>query len=202
MELLKNRDDYEKDLCVVSRDTDNGVSLIDTKDKVFDFDGITKYLSEQFYPGQTLASCDAFFQRGDEYYLMEFKNRVPQRIKPGELKKKVFMSFNLLRLEMDQTISVEDARDHTTLFVIFRDDAPAQTAAGGEKAVGEKAANDSPPEPGSYLALVDKLHQLAKIKETEPILFGLRELKDKFCHQIYTLPKSEFMDKWYPRLFP
>lgn len=213
MELLQNKKDYCKTLRFVSRDTQNGLSLIEAEDIVFDFDGITKYLCDRFYSRQTLASCDAFLQRDNEYYLMEFKNREAQRIRPGEIEKKAFMSFNLLRLEMDQTVSVEDACDHATLFVIFRDDVPVQAPVDREKAMDQETSADIPrPEAervsersagsDSYRALVEKVKQLAKIEETDPILFGLRKMKDKFYHQIYTIPKSEFMDKWYPQLFP
>lgn len=213
MELLRNKEDYRKTLRFVSRDKQNGISLIETEDIVYDFDSITKFLCDQFYSKQTLASCDAFLQLDNEYYFMEFKNQMAQKIKSGEIQKKAFMSFNLLRLEMDQTVSVEDARDHTTLFVVFRDDVPPQVPAAGEKTAGEEKVVDTPqPKPesetgesarfSSYKAFVDKLGQLAKIEETAPILFGLRQLKGKFYQNIYTMPKSEFMNNWYPQLFP
>lgn len=213
MELLQNKKDYCKTLRFVSRDKQNKVSLIETEDIVFDFDGITKFLCEQFHSKQILASCDAFLQRDNEYYLMEFKNQEAQRVKPDEIEKKAFMSFNLLRLEMDQTVSVEDARDHATLFVIFRDDVPTQASAGrGKNTVGEESTSTCRPESGqgtggftrsgSYQDLVGKLGRLAEIEEAEPILFGLRKMKGKFFHDIYTIPKSEFMNKWYSQLFP
>lgn len=211
MELLRNKNDYLKPLWFVSWDDQNAVPFIAKDDIVYDLDCITKFLCNQFYSRQTLSSCDAFFQRDQEYYLIEFKNQDAQRIKPGELEKKAFMSFNLLRLEMDQTVSVDDAREHTTLFVVFRDDVSDQAPADGAKATGTEKAADAPepkPEgetggsagPGSYKAVVDKLCQLAKIED--PILFGLRKMKGKFYQEIYTIPKSEFMNKWYPQLFP
>lgn len=72
---------------------------------------------------------------------------------------------------------MEEARDHLTLFVIYED--------------GESSFSD----------IRGKMHQLAKVSG-EPILFDLRRIHGKLYREIYTLPKSEFMELWYPQLFP
>lgn len=177
MKFLSNIEDYSQPLNRVSLDDAKKCALIDTNDLVYNFDGIAKYLCKELQRGETVASCDAMLRRGEQYYFLGFKNQPEKNIDPVQLAGKAFQSFQLFRLAIKQEMSVEKARDHLTLFIIYAD------------------------EKSSFSDLRNKMHQLSKLPG-KPILFDLRKVHGKLYQEIYTLPKSEFMDVWYPKLFP
>lgn len=176
MEFLPNIESYLQPLSRVSLDDAKQCSLIDTSDLVYNFDGIAKYLCKELQRREIVASCDALLRRDEQYYFLEFKNQPQVNINPAQLAKKAFQSFQLFRLAIEQEMSVEEARDHLALFVIYED------------------------EKSSFSDFRGKMHQLAKVPG-DPILFDLRKVRGKLYQEIYTLPKSEFMDSWYLRLF-
>ena len=179
MEFLSDIKCYLTPLRKASMDKENRAPLIDTDDLVYNFDGITKQLCKKLQRKETLASCDALLKRDEQYYFLEFKNQPQVNIDLPQMAKKAFQSFQLFRLAIEQDMSVEQARDHLTLFVIYAD----------------KDGEDS------FSGIREKICKFSKLPGEPPILFDLRRVHGKLYQEIYTLPKSEFMTLWYPSLF-
>ena len=180
MDFLPNREDYLQPLRMVSLDKAKGVSLIDADDLVYNFDGIAKHLYEELQRKEPVASCDALLNNGEQYYFFEFKNQTQKKVERSQMAKKAFQSFNLFRLAIEQELSVDETRDHSTLFVIYADE-------GGTE---------------SFQSFRDKMCKLAKMPGDESILFDLRAIEGKLYRKIHTVSASDFMMNWYGILFP
>ena len=180
MDFPPDKEIYLRSLREVSTDDAKGVAFIDADNQVYNFDKIAKYLTKQLQAKQAVASCDGLLERDGEYYFLEFKNQPQANIDTAQLARKAFQSFQLFRLAIDQESNVDATVSQLTLFVIYAD-------------TGEDE---------SFEGVRGKVHQLAKMEEAAPILFGLRKVKNKLYKEIYTISKPEFMSTWYPILFP
>lgn len=180
MDFLPNKQAYLQPLSKVSLDDSKTVSLVDTDDILYNFDGIKKYLCKQLQRREEAASCDGLLERDGTYYFLEFKNQPSKKVDAAQLARKAFQSFHLFRLAFEQEMSVDESREHLVLLIIYQD-----------------SEDDV-----SFEKLRRKVHGLANMPERDPILFDLRRVHGKLYREIYTMPRSEFMADWYPRLFP
>jgi len=175
MDIGLRLQDQEQTLTDVSYDKVSAVSLIDSGKKIYNFDLTTKFVCKKLRNGNNLSSCDGLLLRDGNFVLIEFKHQKPTKIDKTEIIKKAYDSFTTIRMIIDQTISVDELRAKSVLFVVFED---------------EKGFPD----------FQKKLYQLAKPGE-EPILFGLSCVKDTLYQRIYTLSISDFSKMWISALW-
>lgn len=171
--------DYVQSLARVSFDGENeNVSLIEETGDAYNFDSITKCVCKKVRGGNLLASCDALAIVDGAYYLIEFKNQLQSKIDRSDILKKAYDSVSTIRMIIDPSISLEDFVEKATLLVVFK--------------------NEEIP---GFPHFKKKLHGLADRNETEPILFGLANIKGKLYKDIHTICKQDFIDQWYPKIW-
>lgn len=186
-------EDYNSYLCKISElswNKQKKMSLIEDnamQHRMYNFDGIKRTLCKKLR-GEQCFSCDAYWEKNDIRYLIEFKNQSEGNIKREYLRNKAYDSIALLLVNENTTR--EELAKNTILIVVYDNQ--------------KNVANSSSYNPSES---IDKITKTLKgyAKQTGvnqlPVKFGLDKYKGVLFHEVHTLEVNDFKKYYYPVLF-
>lgn len=186
-------EDYNRYLCKISElswDKQMKVSLIEDDEKqyrMYNFDGMKKTLCRKFR-GEQNFSCDAYWEKNDMRYLIEFKNQSEGNIKREHLWNKAYDSFALLLV--NENITREELAKNTILIVVYDNQ--------------KNISNSSSYNPSkSFDKITETLKGYAKLTGVNklPVKFGLDKYRGDLYREVHTLEVNDFKKYYYPILF-
>ena len=182
MTPLLDIEKYKQSFKEASYDEHNEESLItDERKEVYIFDDIAKAIAESFEM-DTPSSCDSVVLRGEEIYMIEFKNRDYEKINTKDrrdIRKKAYQSRELLLSTFLVDKTLQYVSEHVQLLVVF-------------KTIDNKAK--------SYDDIVESMKRLAK-EERPVIRCKLGEFEGTFYKKVRTISKANFEENYMPKIF-
>ena len=130
----------------------------------------------------TPSSCDSVVVKGQDIYMIEYKNRDYQKVSSRdkrEIRKKLYQSRELVLNTFWPTKDLQYIADHVHVFVVFK-----------------SMDNESV----SFDKLANTLNALAG-NQQEEIKCKLAKFKDTFYKEVHTISKAEFESKYMPIIF-
>lgn len=180
MELDYKR--YRKPLSEVSKD-DDGNSLIEKENEVFDFDKIAEVLAKEYRASKPQCSCDALHIKDEEHiYLIEFKNARSSHVPKKSLKLKAYDSIMTLQCVFCPDSSLDEIRKKVYFVFVYNN-----------------KCNESELENEEFDKFKNKLKELTS--EEQPILFGLEIYKGMLYKDVFTIDKEQFNNSMYQTIF-
>lgn len=176
-----SKEAYNRPLSEASKDDNNLVSLIDDDTHIVcKLDALTKQICKQLRYGQELSGCDAYLYAKETHWFIEFKDQDAKGVygKRADLWKKAYDSVSTVRMAIDQTITLDNLCQNAILLVVYRDEKP---------------------EPEHFKRLMEKGGLWGKVQEF--IRDGLRPLEGKLYREVHTVPATEFLETWIPRIW-
>lgn len=182
--------EFDSTLEETSKDDNSGESLIvdrDPKHQVVNFDDIEKKMCKIFHRSQR-RSCDAYVEKNDLRYLIEFKNQSADRINKTKIREKIYDSIALLAL--NENISREPLAQQTVVIVVYN----------SKKHVQDKSTASPAPAIDKFTR---KLKTYANKKDLEnyPKKFSVNYFIGKLIHNAYTVDVEDFQNEFMPMLF-
>lgn len=163
---------------------DDGNAVVESTQKVYDFDKITEMIADDYRRSKPQCSCDALYIKDkNNIFLVEFKNVRKSRVPKNSLKEKAYDSIMTLQMAFFPNYSIHDMRKKVTLVFVYNNDG-----------IIEKEQDSA-----SFDNLKNKLKNLSGSK-TE-ILFDLDIYKDVLYKDVVTVEKTEFMNCIHPIIF-
>lgn len=170
-------------LTITSKD-DNGNSVIENEQEVYNFDKITKRVAEMYRANKPQHSCDALYIKdNDNIFLIEFKNARKSRIGKKELQQKAYDSIMTLQMGFFQQYSLNDLKEKTILICVYNDEG-----------VIEKEQESI-----SFNNIKEKISHMAN--QENSILFDLEKYKGVLYRDILTVEKRQFMNELFNMVF-
>ena len=178
--------EYEIKVTLTEASADNlGNSVIDSAQKVYDFDKITEKVAKHYRASKPHDSCDALYIKDeDNVFLVEFKNARSSHVPKKSLKQKAYDSIMTLMCALSPSLSLEETKRKVTLVFVYNN------AAGRESVTPSKAMEQ----------MKNKMFKLSN--EPKVILFGLEIYKGVFYRDVYTVDKTEFIENIWGKIFP
>lgn len=186
-------DSYSKYLCSVSelsRDKDRGISFIEDDEKshrMYNFDGIKKTICKKIR-GEKNYSCDAYWEKNNKKYFIEFKNQAEGNISRENLWNKAYDSAAMLLI--NENITREELAQKAVLIIVYNNQRHLSDAS---------SYNPSQ----SMDKFTKKIKGFAKLTGVDqlPVKFGLDKFKGILYHEVHTLGVEDFKKYFYPVLF-
>ena len=172
-------EDYQKTLneCANTEDKPEQLELWNGDEQAVALDDLCTLL-RKMNGNQQVSSCDAFIDRDDEYYFIEFKNQPVKNIETVDVQKKAFISPTIVQMLLKQDESFESISAKSHLYVVYQDD-----------------------ESDYYGKIQNKVHEFAKLNG-EPLRFGLRlHARNMLYKEVRTIPLSVFNSVYGKRIF-
>ncbi len=167
-----------------SKDDNSGEYVIESDQKVLDFDEITKEVSCVYRDKRPLASCDALYIKNDRHiYLIEFKNARKSRIRKKFFSQKALDSPLTLAFAFYPDLSLKELSKRLYLIVVYNDDGIVEKE---QESIHFKAFKDMI---GSFTT------------QKHRILFGLEIYKGILYKDVFTLERKDFMQQIYKEIF-
>lgn len=190
---MKKVKEYRSFLCSlseVSRDKENHEILIHDEDadhRVVNFDGVKKNICK-FYRGDGTCSCDAYLEKNNIRYLIEFKNQGEGNVDVTNIQNKAFDSLALLM--MNEDLCRSQLAENTVLIIVYNT----------KRYIPDK---DSYPASPSSDKFARKVKELAGKKglASYPVKFGLQPYIGELYRNVYTVDVEVFKNEFYPVLF-
>ncbi|MBQ9492462.1 MAG: hypothetical protein IJR54_01840 [Oscillibacter sp.] len=178
MEISKFRkEDYNKPLSKASLDDNKKLPLIDDDTRAAcKLDDLTKRICEELRDAQPLAGCDAYLLANGTHWFMEFKYQKSKNVDRKQIWRKACDSISTVRMAIDQTITLDDLCRNAEFFVVFQDEEEKGLDAFKQKMAGYA-------------------------KKEYPVYWELRKIEGKLYREVHTIPKSEFVATWIPRIW-
>ena len=163
---------------------DDGNSVIESTQEVYDFDEIAKVVAADYRVKKPQRSCDALYIKDDDnIYLLEFKNTRSSNVPKKSLKEKAYDSIMTLLFAFFPEFSLEDVKSKVSLVFVYNNEADSENI----------------PRSDAIESMKNKMKQLSS--ESDNILFGLEIYKGVLYKNIYTKDKTEFMQNLYGEIF-
>ncbi len=180
MTSLINIEKYKGSLKQASLDDKNNESLIidDTPDVLYILDDIAKEIAKNMEI-DTPSSCDSVAVKGEDIYLIEFKNRDYKNITSNDkrdIRKKAYQSRELLLSTFLCDKTIQYIAEHVHLWVVFK-----------------SMENESE----SFGKIVQKFNRYANGEKPE-IKCKLGFFEGTFYKEIRTMSKDEFETRYVP----
>ena len=172
-------ENYQKTLseCANTKDKTEQLELWNGDEKAIALDDMCTLL-KKMNGNQQVSSCDAFIDRNEEYYFIEFKNQPVKNIEIVDVQKKAFISPIIVQMLLKQNESFESISEKSHLYVVYQDD-----------------------ESDYYGKIQNKVHEFAKL-DGEPLKFGLKlHAKNRLYKEIRTIPLSIFNNVYSKKMF-
>lgn len=164
---------------------DYGQALLESTQKIYDFDEITKQVADVYRGRKPTASCDALYVKDAEHiYLIEFKNARKSHIGQRFFLQKAYDSAWTIAVAFYQDVPLETLRERLYLIVVYNDENVPQKEQ----------------ESAHFQEFKQRMEQLAGKKRR--ILFGLEIYQGVFYKEVLTVDKNIFMEQVYPEIFP
>ncbi len=115
-------DNYSTYLCFISelsRDQERGISFIQDDEKshrMYNFDGIKKTICKKIR-GEKSYSCDAYWEKNNMKYFIEFKNQAEGNINRENLWNKAYDSAAMLLI--NENITREELAQKAVLIIVY-----------------------------------------------------------------------------------
>lgn len=182
MTPLLDIEKYKKSFKEASYDRVHKESLItDERKEVYIFDDIAKAIADSFEM-DIPSSCDSVVLRGEDIYLIEFKNRDYEKVNTDDkrdIRKKAYQSRELLLSTFLEDKTLQYVSEHVQLLVVF-------------KTIDNKAK--------SYDNIVDSMKRLAK--DDRPVVrCKLDKFEGTFYKKVRTISKVDFEENYMPKIF-
>lgn len=165
-------------------ESDDGEGFIESNQKVYDFDEITKEVADRYRNKKPAASCDALYLKDERHiYLFEFKNARKSHIGKNFCSQKAYDSALTLLFAFYNNLSLEELQNRLYLVVVYNDDH-----------VTEKEQESK-----HFQHFKNKLESLAGVRDRT--LFGLEAYQGILYKKVITVEKDFFMEHIYQEIF-
>lgn len=173
-------EECKSDLKTVSFDSAHEESMVDSHEAIYNFDLIQEKYYKLHKSSKPLASIDGLIVTENHQYFIEFKNGRMDKKTKDNIKEKVpaslwtFMDLNNMR--------VEDIQKTVDFILVYND----------EKTFVEEQLGNTDYQPSKNRNNLKK--GIMKLAHQPYLLFGMKQYKGIFFHDVQTLTKDEFKE--------